>query len=611
MKASKDGVASINDTSVVRGTVDAGVDTSNKGVAWIDGTNVVIVTVGGIEWGKTATCERIARLVGAHVAIITDGKIMVTLIQVRITIIVGAQISIIAILGGCLAKSVATIADVGEAIYMRANNHLRGEAMVARKGGIHASSLGNNTRRGIARAVRNTLDGWELATQGRIARSSVANIWWSASDRWEITSRSRQTEILSAEVSVIANQRCVGAGRTIHTNSAAVDSASISIITRGWANASSLARTETMASWSTRRPWESDTSGRHQRVNNTLKSAERGNRRESSASAWCNWGNLSSVSKRSNTHGEDDNAGILYASQHSRELGNIDVINTVRKHNEDSRNTSSSVHIQLINGQLKPATDASGTTKLDDSIHWIDERLLNEGHVNGETSRTRELNKSHSYGIGPEDEIGSQSSSKLNFSYEISWLDGARFVKDENDIHESVALLRRTIPAWDNGKRGGVKGQQTEKVYNHARSINGSARESAGGRPNGSNGVSATHSKFTAGLSIDSFLIAGGNKAIAMIGRNGSCPSLSIASTAEKISQFLVKIEILVHNAIGHSIVVADKHSYGIVIDGPVHRANDQRVIIFHKGGSELGGRLWKYRCQNGRDKDDQALHLQ
>lgn len=153
--------------------------------------------------------------------------------------------------------------------------------------------------------------------------------------------------------------------------------------------------------------------------------------------------------------------------------------------------------------------------------------------MNGETSSSRELNESHSHSIGSKDEIGSQRSSELNLSNEVSGLDRTRFVKDEHDIHESVALLGRTIPAGDNGKGIAIKREEICKIHNHARGINGSARESAGGGPNRSHGIATTDSKFTAGLSIQCHLGTGSHKPIAVVDRNGGCPSLSIASTAE------------------------------------------------------------------------------
>lgn len=168
---------------------------------------------------------------GALAAIVTDSEIVVALIGVGITIIHGADISIVTILGGRLAKSVGAIADIGEAVYVRASYYLRGEAMVARESGIDATSLSNNASGRIAWAIRNTLDGRELATQGGVAGSSVANIWCSASDRREIASRSGQTEILSAKVAISASQRCVGASRSLDTNGTTIDGARISIVT--------------------------------------------------------------------------------------------------------------------------------------------------------------------------------------------------------------------------------------------------------------------------------------------------------------------------------------------------------------------------------------------
>jgi hypothetical protein len=78
VEASKDGVASIDNAGVVRRATDVGVNTTNAGIATVDGTNVVIVTVSGIEGDVDATSKGVALINVAMVAIVTNSEVVIT-----------------------------------------------------------------------------------------------------------------------------------------------------------------------------------------------------------------------------------------------------------------------------------------------------------------------------------------------------------------------------------------------------------------------------------------------------------------------------------------------------------------------------------------------------
>jgi hypothetical protein len=170
---------------------------------------------------------------------------------------------------------------------------------------------------------------------------------------------------------------------------------------------------------------------------------------------------------------------------------------------------------------------------LDDGIHGINEGLLDIGHGDRETSRTGELNQSHTNRIRPEDEVGCQSDSKLNFHNEVGWQNRTRFIKDEHNIHQSVACLSGTIPAGDNGKGIAVKGKEIDKVNSHSRGIIGSARKTSGrGCPNNTDRIiSIRNGISSASEAINCFLSAGSHQSIAIISRNFGRPSLCITSS--------------------------------------------------------------------------------
>jgi len=119
----------------------------------------------------------------------------------------------------------------------------------------------------------------------------------------------------------------------------------------------------------------------------------------------------------------------------------------------------------------------------------------------------------------------------LNFVHKTGWRNGTRFIKDQDNIHKSVALLSRAIPTGDNSKDIGVKGSEIEEIHSHSGTINCSARKSIGNiSPNRRYWISTTNSKFSASIAIDGLLVAGGSQSITGISRNGSSPSLGITN---------------------------------------------------------------------------------
>lgn len=170
-------------------------NTSNSGIARVDGTVSVVVTNSShVEISPEASSRWIARSDLAFVAIVTVLLCVDTIVGVGITTIVCANVLVITLLGSSFALSVRWIAFVDHAGNGGAFNNNWIHAQIACLGSIDAAIVGVANIFG-ARVVVIAIDRSVGASDLRIASRNPAFVGGLASDVGKETSSDRVAHV--------------------------------------------------------------------------------------------------------------------------------------------------------------------------------------------------------------------------------------------------------------------------------------------------------------------------------------------------------------------------------------------------------------------------------
>jgi len=399
--ASKKGVASVLSAGLVVKASDVLVDTSSGWDARVNGASTSIITVSGIERNKVASSLGVAHVLGALVSIVADLSDSGTVSSDHIARINGASVSIIANNRGSIALSVIVVALV-ELAFDGSTGDV--EASVTRNGWVWASCLGNSG--GNASIISALVEvftalGGILASNCWVAGWESANIGGSANSGGSLTSQSVVAEVVSAEVSIIANDVGIGASVSVGSWSAGSSLAFESVITSRWADAGSTSA-KSFASSSARVSWDVDASGLDELVEDSSQSGEAGHigvRSGDSSNGGREGLQEVSVSLTSDSNGEDDDSSSLGVGNNSWVSSSVDVVQTVCKNDHDLGDLSSRI-VEFCLSRLNSATNASVSSSLASGIDCIDKRSLNKAHSDNDSGISVKHNKTHSSVLG-------------------------------------------------------------------------------------------------------------------------------------------------------------------------------------------------------------------
>jgi len=395
--ASKNRVTSILSAGFVVKASDVLVNTSSGWDARVNGASASIITVSGIERNKVASSHRVAHVLGALVSIVADLSDSGTVSSDQIARINGASVSVIANNWGSNAFSVIVVALVSLAFDGSTGDV---EALIARNDGMGASYLGNSG--GNASVISAwvkvfTALGGVLASNCWVARWDSANIGSSADSGGSLTSQDVVAEVISAEVSIIANDVGIGASVSVGSLSAGSSLAFESVIAGRWADAGSTSA-KSFASSSAGVTWNVDASGLDELVENSSQSGEAGHIRVRSGDS-SNGGREGSqkvtIGLSSDSNREDDDSSSLGVGDNSRISSSVDVVQTVCKYDHDLGDLSSRI-VDFCLSSLNSATNASVSSSLASSVDSVDKGSLNKAHSDDNSGISVEHNKTHS-----------------------------------------------------------------------------------------------------------------------------------------------------------------------------------------------------------------------
>jgi hypothetical protein len=262
-------IAKFLGTIVVVIASDISMNAANIRVAGIGRANCAVVAICGDIEGKAGTSGNwITIVVSALIAKVAVVEGMNAEACVHIARVVRASIIIITVQGSLIAQAVCDIAFELEAIDGGTSNIDGISALIAIDRSVHATRI---YVAGIleARVSQIAVQRRELTSQAGIARSSMASIRSSAGNGRELATLNWVTELLSAQIVVLADVRCMEAGVTT-SRVTSIISTHIVVIARGGTDASTSTRAETLATCSTWSSGNIDASGDHKTGKNLV-----------------------------------------------------------------------------------------------------------------------------------------------------------------------------------------------------------------------------------------------------------------------------------------------------------------------------------------------------
>jgi len=243
--------------------------------------------------------------------------------------------------------------------------------------------------------------GGVLASNCWVAGWDSANIGGSANSGVSLTSQSVVAEVVSAEVSIIANDVGITASVSVGSRSAGSSLAFESVIASRGADTGSTSA-KSFASSSARVSWDVDASGLDELVEDSSQSGVAGHIgvRSGDSSNVARKGNQEvSVGLTSDSNGKDDDSSSLGVGNNSWISSSVDVIQTVCQEDQDLGDLSSRI-VEFCLSTLNSATNASVSSSLGDGVDSIDKRCLNKAHSDSNSGISVKHNKAHSSVLG-------------------------------------------------------------------------------------------------------------------------------------------------------------------------------------------------------------------
>jgi hypothetical protein len=304
-------------------------------IARINSAIIVVVTVGGIELREVASIFDITEIKCASVVIIASLSRVNAHSSSSVARIISASISVVTVFVRGNTSSFGVVTFVVFALDRGASDV---ETFVTRN---HRMITPINAHSRVtcvisARVKIFTGSDGERASSGVYALHQLAVVAWSA-DSWAIglATFSRDTVVVSAKVSIIANFSSVNTTISTLASSTSSDLTKVTLVASRRTDASGLTRTKTVASSSTRVARNGDTSSLYERVQNSGEGAKVGNIGVSSGHS-CNFrrDGVQFVRLHTSSYSESeyDYSSIVCSSDDSRESVGIDVVESISKH---------------------------------------------------------------------------------------------------------------------------------------------------------------------------------------------------------------------------------------------------------------------------------------
>jgi len=344
--ASKNGVTSISSASQSINASDVFVNTTNLRVARIFGAVAVVVTITGIKSRIVAPSLDVAEIKCAKVAIVASLSSVDAHSSGSIAGIGSASVSIVTVLGSCNAGSLSVIALVFHAIDGRASDV---ETSVASNGGMIAPIVGCSRMACVigARIEIFARSNGESTSTGRVASRYLAVVCRGADSRSiSLASFGRDTVVISAKVSIVANGGGVRTSVSILSSSASSHFTLVTSVASGGADTSGSTRAKTVATSSTRVTRNVNASGLNKGVQNAGEGTEAWNVGVSSSDSWNSGGDgyqFVRVDTISYSESEQDNSGIVSGIDDISELIGVHVVLSISKNDHDRRYVSSNL----------------------------------------------------------------------------------------------------------------------------------------------------------------------------------------------------------------------------------------------------------------------------
>jgi len=397
--------------------------------------------------------------------------------------VVSALVVVVAIEGSGIAESSLGVAHVVSADNSGAS-HV--DAHVARSRGqqnvLARRSQSGVARVGVARVALLAVDGGIGASDSGVASSSVARVHGSTSDVSVRASSGWVANSSLAKVSVGARLGAVKASSSVLCWVAHLVCALVVVLASGWAHTGGSTRAKSVASSSAGVSNNSLASGSDKSIENSLESSEAWNGGVSSGDTRKNGGQLNQlllVDEGSNSQSKDEDVVCFGRGNDLIKLVETDVVHSVSEHDNDvgnSRCFPSTKVDELAVGKGDTATNASVSSILEDLAHRVEERSLRVGHVDGQTSCSRELNERHSDLSWPERVALGKAGSKLHLPHEVGSRDRSRFVKHQDKVNFLVANWSGAVPRVHDGESSGrSSGSNVGKINSSASSPDRSA----------------------------------------------------------------------------------------------------------------------------------------
>lgn len=288
---------------------------------------------------------------------------------------------------------------------------------------------------------------------------------------------------------------------------------------------------------------------------------------------------------------EDENAIGLGVRDYTVESICVHVVLSVRKNDHDWHHSSllpSSKVNEVLLSRDDTASNASSSSSLINSIHGVEERSLRVGHGNGESGIEAELGQAHSDLGRSKDVVLCEGTSEADFSSEIIRHNGSRFIEDQHEVDLLVAGGGRAVPSGEYAKSVRVSCSHIGEIHSLSVGENGSADGSCG-YPNLANRITSSNVLEGAGLAVD--IHSSTSRSAREVG-HGVGPSLSLASGAMQVPQFLGIINQLYDGSSSNRPISSHLLSSTVVVDGSLHDSLNIGVVVGNDCGLEGAGGL-------------------